>query len=166
MRRLTVLLLLYATMITTALAGPDGIDLHHYWDQRCQQCHGHSSEFARRFLRVENQRLAGVHHRENLEVFLRNHYLSDDLIAPISAMLLAQLKTPPLFGNRCSACHDSAAEFARKSLDLRDGAPVGRLSRRPVADYLTAHGGLTPVEIGIVVESLLRVRQEVSVSRP
>jgi hypothetical protein len=143
-------------------AGAAGIDLHDYWDQRCQSCHGHSSEFARRFLRVENGRLLGAHHRTDLDVFLRHHYLSDDLIAPVSAMLMAQVTTPPLFRDLCSRCHGSAAEFARKSLTLRDGVLVGRASGRRVADYLASHGELAPADVPIVADSLARVRQEVS----
>jgi len=88
--------------------------------------------------------------------------LADDLLAPVSAMLMAQVTTPPLFRERCSGCHGSAAAFARKSLTLRDGVLVGNPSGRKVADYLASHGGLAPGEVPIVVDSLTRTRIEVS----
>ena len=77
-------------------------------------------------------------------------------------MLLAQLTTPPLFSQKCSRCHGTAAEFARKSLTIEDGVLLGRSSARKVADYLGSHGGLAPAEVPIVVDSLTRVREEVS----
>ncbi len=141
---------------------PDGIDLHGYWDQRCSGCHGHAGEFARRFLRVEDGKLLGVHHRTDLDVFLRNHYLNDGLLAPVRAMLVAQVTTPPLFQDKCAGCHGNAADFARKSLTLRDGLLVGTASGRRVADYLSRHGGLGPTEVPVVVDSLTRVRKEVA----
>ena len=73
-----------------------GLDLHAYWDQRCKDCHGHSSEFARRSLRVEEGRLVAVRHRDDREVVLRNHCLGNGLQEPVIAMLTAQLSTPPL----------------------------------------------------------------------
>ena len=161
MKKLGVLSVLLA-LAPPVLAGPSGIDLHNYWDQRCKECHGHSSEFARRHLRVEDGQLLGVHHRSDLDVFMSNHYLADDLLAPVSAMLMAQVTTPPLFRERCSGCHGSAAAFARKSLTLRDGVLVGNASGRKVADYLASHGGLAPGEVPIVVDSLTRTRIEVS----
>jgi len=157
-------LLLSLVFAPLASAESSGVDLHDYWDQRCQACHGHSSEFARRFLRVEKGRLLGVHHRDDLETFLRNHYLTDSLVAPVSAMLAAQLTTPPLFGQKCSGCHGTAAEFARKSLAISGGTLVSAPSGRKVADTLARHGGLAPREVPVVVGSLARVRNEVSYS--
>lgn len=153
--------LLFWLMLAPGAQAAD-VDLHQYWDQRCKACHGHSSEFARRFLGVEKGRLVGVHHRDDLDVFLRNHYLTDRLVGPVSAMLLAQLATPPLFSQKCARCHDTAASFARKSLAIEGGLLVGRSSGRKVADFLSTHGGLTPAEVPIVVDSLTRVLDEVS----
>lgn len=138
------------------------IDLHDYWDQRCKDCHGHAGAFARRFLRVKNGNLLGAHHQDDLDVFLRNHYLTDALVAPVSAMLMAQVATPPLYGEKCARCHRTAAQFARKSLVIRNGVLAGVSSARNVADYLASHGGLGPAEVRAVVDTLTRVRNEVS----
>jgi len=136
-------------------------DLHAYWDTRCKECHGHAGPFARTTLRVQDGRLVGKHHERDLDLFLQHHYLTADLVVPVKRMLAAQVATPPLFAERCSGCHATAAEFARKSLALDSNVPVGRRSGRPVAEYLKSHGGLEPAQIPIVVESLRRVLLEV-----
>lgn len=142
-------------------AASDAVDLHAYWDQRCQGCHGHAGEFARRFLSVEEGRLVGQHHRQDLDRFLRQHYLADRLVEPITAMLMAQVATPPLFMQRCAGCHGSAADFARTRLALRDGVLVGTNSGRPVLETLGTHGKLSAKEVSLVTESLQRVHAEV-----
>lgn len=140
-------------------------DLHRYWDTRCKDCHGDAGPFARRTLQVQDGRLIGTHHEQNLDLFLQHHYLTADLVAPVTRMLAAQVATPPLFAQHCSACHTNAAEFARKSLTLRGDVPVGLRSGRPVADYLKTHGGLALDEIPIVVETLQRVLRETQPAR-
>jgi hypothetical protein len=148
----------------TCLAADADRDLHRYWDTRCKDCHGDAGAFARRTLRVEGDRLLGAHHERDLDLFLQHHYLTAELVAPVKRMLAAQVVTPPLFALHCSGCHGSAAEFARKSLVLRDDVLVGRASGRPVAQYLQSHGGLPPEQIATVVDSLRRVRAEVGAS--
>lgn len=154
--RIAILLALLAA----ASAGTAGRDLHDYWDTRCRDCHGDAGAFARRTLRVENGVLAGTHHVKGLETFLRNHYLTDDLVQPVMAMLTAQVQTAPLYRSRCSNCHGSAAEFARRSLVLRGGVLTGVASAKPVAEVLRSHGGLTPAEAATMVATLTRVLGE------
>ncbi|WP_157264164.1 hypothetical protein [Azohydromonas aeria] len=143
-------------------AAPNDRDLHLYWEQRCQDCHGHSGAFSRRFLQLRDGRLADLHHGTDLERFLHQHYLADELVAPVMAMLTEQVTTPALFAQRCAACHGTAADFVRKSLTLRQGELVGKDSGRPVAQTLLTHGKLTEKEASLVVESLRRVHLEVA----
>lgn len=149
-----------------AQASPAGAqyspDLHAYWDQRCRTCHGHSADFARRFLHLTDGRLAGQHHVDDLDIFLRNHYLNDEWLVPVTAMLSAQASTEPLFRERCARCHGSAADFARKSLRLRDDVVTGTRSGRPITVTLRAHGGLSPQQARVVAVSLQRVLSEVT----
>lgn len=154
--------LLGAAVAAAPPARAEPLDLHDHWDQRCSGCHGHAGDFARRWLSVEQGRLLGHHHRDDLATFLRNHYLADDLVAPVMAMLAAQAGSDPLFKARCSRCHGSAAEFARQSLEWRDGALFGRASGKTVADYLATHGALAPAERAAMVDTLTRVRREVA----
>jgi hypothetical protein len=138
-----------------------GIDLHWFWDQRCHECHGHAGDFARSQLRVEQGRLVGRHHTQDLRLFLGQHQNGGAYASEMYDMLLAQAETAPLFQQKCARCHQSAAEFARSSLVEIDGVVSGRDSRRPIADILQKHGKLTSEEVPIVVESLTRVLKEV-----
>jgi mono/diheme cytochrome c family protein len=154
-------LLAVISLVLALGAGAGAVDLHHFWDQRCAECHGHAGAFARRFLKVEDGRLVGVHHRHDLATFMGQHEMGPELVAPMQAMLLAQVATPPVFQQKCARCHGTAAEFARTSLTLPEGVLTGRESGRPVAEYLLRHGRLTEAERPIVVESLNRVLREV-----
>ena len=136
-------------------------DLHDYWDTRCKDCHGDAGPFARLTLRVVDGQLRGRHHEAGLAVFLRQHYLSDELVEPVMQMLQAQVGTEPLFRSKCSGCHGSAAEFARQSLVRRDGVLVGRAGGRPVREFLKAHGGLAPEQVDAMAGTLERVHREV-----
>lgn len=140
-------------------------DLHAYWDDRCKDCHSDSGAFARRTLHAQDGRLVGAHHRDDLDRFLRQHYLTDDLVAPVTAMLLAQASTPPLFKSHCAACHGDAATLARKSLVMKDGVLTGKASARPVADLLRSHGGLAPDEVPVMTATLQRVLGEVGAGK-
>ena len=144
-------------------AAPAAPDLHAYWDDRCKACHRDAGEFARSTLSVDAAgRLVGRHHGAQLAVFLRQHYLSDDMVEPVMAMLLAQAGTPaPVFKQKCSRCHESAAALARESLQMRQGVLVAKVDGRPLAQLLQRHGGLDPSEIAPMVETLERVWGEV-----
>jgi len=151
-----------AFLLWMAWAAASGVDLHAYWDSRCRHCHDDAGPFARSTLSVDNRgQLQGRHHRADLERFLHQHHLADDLVKPVTAMLAAQVTTPPLFKQHCAGCHVSAAEFARKSLVLRDNVLTGRASGRPVDDYLHSHGGLAPEQVPEMVKTLTRVLAEV-----
>lgn len=149
-------------VVAAAASRAQPIDLHAYWDQRCSECHGHSADFARRSLAVEQGRLTGHHHRDNLAQFLHNHYLADELVEPVMQMLAAQAVQAPVFKARCARCHGTAAEFARGSLEWRGDVLVGRASAKPVRDTLATHGGLEAAEIAPMVDTLARVRREVA----
>jgi hypothetical protein len=154
-------------LLFALLAGPGAAvgeptrDMHAYWHDRCLPCHAEAGAFARSTLAVVGGRLVGRHHRDDLDRFLRQHYLSDDLVAPVMAMLAAQAAAAPRFKEQCGGCHDTAAEFARKSLHVERGVLKGRASGKPVADYLVHHGGLAPGDVAAVVKTLQRVVAEV-----
>jgi cytochrome c5 len=154
-----MLLALAAAALLAPAAG--AVDLHDYWDSRCRECHGESAAFARSTLRVEGGRLLGRHHSEGLATFLRNHYLTDDLVAPVLQMLQAQATTSPVFKEKCAGCHGSASSFARESLEMRAGVLTGRSTQRPVREYLQRHGKLPPEQVGPMVATLERVLGEV-----
>lgn len=157
----TRILLLAFVLLAPWVPSAAAVDLHAYWDDRCKVCHDDSGGFARRTLGVEDGHLVGAHHREDLPLFLRQHYLADDLVAPMTTMLLAQATTTPLFKAHCAACHGDAASLARKSLVMKNGALTGKTNGRPVADFLRSHGGLAADEIPAMTATLQRVLGEV-----
>jgi cytochrome c5 len=161
--KLFLLVALCALAMSNVAATADR-DLHDYWDARCASCHGHAAQFARKFLSVEDGKLKGTHHRDNLDVFLRTHHLTPDLYAPTLAMLTAQAQSEPFFKQRCSACHGTAAEFARKSLEMKNDELYGKKSQKPVSEFLKNHFDPPPEEVRDIVETLKRVLSEVRTS--
>lgn len=154
-----------AVLLTAALATSEiaaaGIDLHRMWDDRCFECHGHSAEFARRSLSVSNGELQGRHHVKDLRRFMGNHYLADSEVDAVYEMLLAQASTHARFKDECGSCHESAARFVRRSIELRDGVIYGRESGRPVGRFLEHHRGLDSDDAEFFTEVLTRVAREV-----
>lgn len=147
-------------LLAAAFSAPSqALDLHAFWDNRCAECHGHAGTFARTHLHIENGALAGRHNRD-LERFLAQHEAGSAQAAALYAMLLAQTQTGPVYHQKCTGCHDTAATFARSSLTLRDGVVIGRVNQRPIAEYLKRHGKLAADEIPVVVETLTRIHGE------
>jgi hypothetical protein len=163
MTKPAVMLAILSAFAPWVAGAPVPQDLHAYWDGRCRTCHGHAGDFARRTLRVESGLLVGTHHTRPpaLQLFLQNHYLTADLLAPVTAMLTAQAMTAALFKQHCTGCHGTAAAFARESLSWRDGVLTGKKTGRAVEATLRAHGGLAPAEAAEVVKTLARVKGEV-----
>jgi hypothetical protein len=155
------LLLLLALAAGRAPAQAGARDLHAYWDDRCKSCHEDAGTFARRTLTVTQGRLVGRHHRDDLARFLRNHYLADDLIEPVTAMLAVQAVARPLFAQRCAGCHGSAASFARASLAFRGGVLHATGRNAPLRDVLAAHGSLRGADRAAMQATLERVTREV-----
>ena len=152
-------------MVTAGILSPasadSGIDLHWLWDDRCTSCHGHSSDFAHKFLTASGNRLQGKHHVDDLPVFLRNHYLTDQLADEVYAMLLAQLIYPPRFKNECSSCHGSAAGFVREKLLLQNEELTIRNTATNVNEFLKKHRRLNDKDVGFYLMLLTRVAKEV-----
>jgi hypothetical protein len=156
-----VLALAVAALTLTRSMPATGIDLHWFWDQRCHECHGHAGEFARSQLNVEQGKLVGRHHTQDLRLFLGQHQNGGAYAGEMYDMLLAQAETPPVYQEKCARCHGSAAQFARSSLVVIDGVVSGRESQRPLIDILQTHGKLTSEEVPVVMETLTRVLNEV-----
>jgi len=136
-------------------------DIHWLWDDRCAECHGHSAEFARKFLRISENRLQGQHEFRDLRLFLGNHYTPRHNVTAIYDMLLAQSKTPPRYRDECRACHGGAAAFIRAAIVLHDGALLSRATNQPINAFMQSHRGLEADDIEFFVELLNRVAAEV-----
>lgn len=138
-----------------------GLDLHWLWDDRCAECHGHAGKFSRKFLSISNSELQGRHHVHDLRRFLQNHYLVKTEVDAVYNMLLAQASTPPRFKNECSSCHQSASNFVRESLVIRDGQLYSRESAQLVHRFLEHHRALDADDIEFFTQLLMRVALEI-----
>ena len=156
---MTVVLL--SLLLPVSKSDASGIDLHWQWDNQCAECHGHSSDFARKFLKATDGQLQGIHHGHDLRGFMRNHYISSNEVDAIYKMLLAQAGTKPRFNQECSACHDRASAFVRQSVVLQDGVLLGRESAQPIEKYLQRHRRLQPDDVEFFMRLLNRVAHEV-----
>ena len=153
-------ILLLGTLSNACFGATERIDLHALWDDRCAECHGHSADFARRFLHISNGRLQGRHHVDNLQLFLSRHYGTAAQSAAIYAMLQAQTATPPLFRQQCSRCHGSAASLVRSTAILRDGVLLSSRSGQPLQQFLLSHRNLSVEEVDFYHRLLTRVATE------
>lgn len=141
--------------------GAAGLDLHWLWDNRCAECHGHSGEFARRFLQVDGSQLQGRHHVRDLRLFLGNHYLLTSETDAVYEMLLAQASTRPRFKQECGKCHGGAAAFVRQSMEFQSGILMSRKLKQPIPAFMETHRALQPDDIEFFVSLLQRVANEV-----
>ena len=148
-------------VLQTPVFGAAGVDLHRLWDDRCAECHGHAGNFARTYLNVSDDMLQGRHHINDLRRFLKNHYLAESEVEAVYDMLLAQASSQARFKDECSKCHDSAAQFVRRSIELRDGKLYGRESEQPIPNFLGSHLDLTPDDAEFFENLLMRVAHEV-----
>ena len=137
------------------------VDLHRLWEDRCADCHGEAGDFARRSLAVEDGKLLGAHPERELRRFLQNHYLKNNEIDAVYAMLLAQAGSRPRFRERCTPCHERAAQLARESLLRRDGVLYTRGTRQQLEEFMQGHISLSVEEVEFFVRLLERVEGEV-----
>ena len=158
---LIVNVILAAVVLVTPVAEASGLDLHWLWHNRCEECHGHSADFARNFLDVSNGKLLGRHYVNDLRLFLNNHYLAGSDVDAVYDMLLAQVSTPPRFKAECSSCHDIAAQFARDNLEFFDGVLVSNVSKLPVRDFLNSHRYVETDSVDFYMALLTRIVQEI-----
>lgn len=154
-------LFLAAVLPVTAFA-QSGVDLHWLWDDRCASCHGHSSEFSRQYLRLVDGNLQGIHHTEDLLLFLKNHYLRGQFSDEIYAMLLAQVGSPGRFKNECSGCHQTASGLVRGALLVREGELTVRKSGQSLRLFLENHRHLNDEDVVFYVDLLTRIAVEVN----
>ena len=151
--RLLTIVTVYAVFSTQATAA----DLHRVWEDRCTQCHDEAGDFARQFLVESEGRLYGSQPNRDVREFLHNHYLVDEEVDRVYAMLLAQVTSGMRFKNQCGGCHAKAAELVRENSDL-----LLAKSRQPVREFLRGHGGIkNDEEFTFFLDLLNRLDQEI-----
>jgi len=152
---------LVSLLLFPGKGGASGIDLHWLWDNQCAECHGHSGEFAHKFLKVTNGQLQGSHHVQGLRLFMRHHYAQNTEADAVYEMLLAQVRIKPRFKQECSHCHGSAAAFVRQLVVLQDEVLLSRKSGQPIQKFLQQHRQLDTDDVVFFTSLLNRIAREV-----
>jgi len=158
---LTLLSFIFPQTASATEEKPLGPDLHKFWDKNCAECHGHSADFARKYLKVVDGKLQGPLHKESFQLFLHNHYLVKNQEDAIYDMLLAETETPPRFKTECRSCHKKAADFIRESFVLKEGELLSNKLNTPIGEFLKSHQGLKTDDIVFFKALLTRVANEV-----
>ncbi len=133
------------------------VDARSIWDNRFGYCHGDPAEFFGKYLWNVGDRLQRQHHIDDLQLFMRRHYLPEHMIEPITDMLLADANSPLRFDAECGECHGDAAAFVEKSLWIRGGGITGMGTGRELAEFLPNHRDLNPEDVEFYLKLLLRV---------
>ena len=137
----------FAVAVLLAIAPAGGaVDVKTFWDSRCSECHGAAGSFARQHLGVENGELVGRKRPVGLKQFLAQHEAGGDAADDVYRLLLAQLQTEPIYQQKCQRCHETAGEFAKASLAVKNGVVVGRENQQPIGEFLKKHGKLSADE--------------------
>ena len=157
----TALLVLLLTAVATAQTSAAASDLHWLWDDRCAECHGHSANFARRFLQVIDGQLRGRHHADDLREFTTHHSLPLESVDAVYAMLQAQALTPPRFKQECSRCHARASSLVRDTVVAREGDALVLRSGQTLREFMLGHRGLQADDVDFFVTLLNRIAREV-----
>ena len=159
-RSILLISMLLLSLIPAWANAAVGFDLHWFWDDNCAQCHGHSGEFSRQFLLINNDQLQGRHHVDDLLVFMRHHYTRSDQMEAIHDMLKAQVAIEPRFEQQCSKCHRKASELVRESTILRSEVLTIRGSGQTIRQFLQSHRRLTSQDIDFYDTLLTRIARE------
>ena len=136
-------------------------DLHRMWDSRCAECHSHSADFARKYLKLEDGKLIGRHPVRDVRIFLGKHYPPGNAVERIYAMLKAQVETEPRFAEECADCHERAAILVRESILRKQDKLWLKQSGEPLHEFLPGHQGLTNEDMDFYLALFSRVEQEV-----
>jgi len=132
-------------------------DAQAIWDSRCEECHGDPARFAGKYLwNIEGQ-LQGQHHIDNLNLFMRNHYIPDHEIEAIHNMLLGQANSPLRFEAECGGCHGDAGDFVEKSIWVRGSGITGLESGMDISEFLPTHQELRAEDVTFYQKLFARI---------
>lgn len=77
------------------------------------------------------------------------------VVAVLAALPAGAEDLHALWDGQCGGCHGHAGDFARQTLDLRDGVIFGRVSGQKLDDFLVRHnGGYSPARITALADML------------
>lgn len=127
------------------------------WDNRCEECHGDYAEFSRKYLWVVDGQLQGRHHIEDLDVFLRRHYLPAHQVEPINNMLAAEANSPARFKSECGSCHGELPAFLQESIWVRGDEITAMGAGVDAGEFLQTHQNLQAEDVRFYLKLFARV---------
>lgn len=158
----SIVLILSLMLLSPASAARQGPAI---WDSRCEECHGDSAIFARKYLWKIDGQLQGQHHVTTMDKFMRNHYIPDHEIETITSLLLSQANRPARFEAECSECHGDIHAFVKKSLWVGKESISGIESGGDVGDFLPTHRKLAPEDTRFYLKLFFRIAGKPAPSR-
>ncbi len=129
------------------------------WDNLCEECHGEYAEFAGKYMWVVGDRLEGQHHKTDLPLFLKNHYIPDHEITAMSQMLANHANSPLRFDNECGSCHGELAVFMEKSIWVRGESMTAMGVGMEVDEYLKTHQELNENDVEFYLKLFSRMSE-------
>ncbi len=108
---------------------------------------------------VIDGRLEGQHHKEDLPLFLQNHYIPDHEIEAMSNLLASKANSPLRFNNECSSCHGDLAAFMEKSLWVRGESITAMGVGMEVDEYLKARKELDTTDVDFYLKLFTRMTE-------
>ena len=129
------------------------------WDNLCEECHGDYAEFAGKYMWVVDDRLEGQHHKADLPLFFKNHYIPDHEISAMSQMLANHANSPLRFDNECGSCHGELAVFMEKSIWVRGESMTAMGVGMEVDAYLKTHQELDEQDVEFYLKLFTRMAE-------
>ena len=127
------------------------------WDNLCEECHGDYAEFAGKYMWVVDDRLEGQHHKADLPLFFKNHYIPDHEISAMSQMLANHANSPLRFDNECGSCHGELDVFMEKSIWVRGESMTAMGVGMEVDAYLKTHQELSEQDVEFYLKLFTRM---------
>ncbi len=127
------------------------------WNNRCEECHGDPVVFSNKYLWYINGQLQGQHHIDNLNLFMRNHYIPDHALEKIRNMLLTHANSPVRFITECSDCHGGIANFVEESIWVRGNGITGMGTGKDMGEFLPRHQELQAEDVTFYIKLFARI---------
>lgn len=126
------------------------------WDNKCEECHGDPAKFAAKYLWNIDGQLQGQHHVEDLDRYLRQHYVPGYAFDSVRTMLLQRSNSPVTFDAACAECHGELAGFVEKSIWVRGNQVTGMESGKDIRKFLPTHQNLQARDVSFYLKLFAR----------
>lgn len=132
------------------------VDGRAVWDNKCEECHGDPVRFSKKYLWNIDGLLQGQHHVEDLELYLRQHYVPAYAFESIQNLLMRSANSPLRFNSECSHCHGEITGFVKESIWVRGNSVTGLESGDDLRVFLPGHEGLQSVDVNFYLKLFAR----------